>query len=190
EILKRLKSIAEQFPSSIFGSSRYGKSSYVIGVAGGEGYEMNYLRVQAIELISSIWKDDEDVLAWLQSKALFDQDSSVRFASAKSLATLWKDNPQTFSILKEQALTDNAWHVRANATVQLASGWGASPETFQVLEACIQTDQSPAVRARAVTILEQLIRSDTQSDSSVRLLARNLLDQHKSRLSSENTGTL
>jgi predicted NACHT family NTPase len=139
-----------------------------------DGRLVHKIRTKAVAVMATTWKDDPEILAWLKSCVLSDDDREVREAAVQELAHGWKDNPETLPWLKSLAVSDQDGVVRSEAVREIALGWKDNPETLTWLKSlALSDDNEPPVRPAAV-----------------RLLAQGWRDDHRNSINTQNSGSV
>lgn len=88
---------------------------------GHEAREVQRIRATAVRELARGWKDHPEILAWLKSRAVANnEDKDVREAAIQALARGWKDDPETFLWLKDPGFHYAPESVRAMVIHEVA----------------------------------------------------------------------
>ncbi len=107
------------------------------------------------------WKDDQDTLPWLKTRAREDVNSDVRQAAVQELAQGWKDEPWLFDFLLDRAVNDpfeREYSFEDNPrqiTLKIIlKRYPAHPRTLALLKDRAKNDSDEEVRKYAKEVLE------------------------------------
>ena len=125
-----------------------------------EGARVAAIRTRAVSMVAVIWRDAQNIRAWLKQRATSDEDGDVRRAAVQELARGWKEDPDTLPWLKQRATSDEDGDVRQAAVQELARGWKEDPDTLPILKQRATSDEHGAVRQTAVQELARRWKED------------------------------
>ena len=123
--------------------------------------------ISALKSIVDIWKEQEEIISWLQYLSQKSNEPIIRGAALQELARSWSDSPETLSIIKDRIQQDEDEIVRRVALEELANRWKEHPETLPYLKKYAVTDTGYA-RASAVVSLSSNWKDDPETFSIIR----------------------
>jgi hypothetical protein len=117
-------------------------------------------RRAAMQELARGWKDDPEVLAWLQDLARREEHPYLRMTAIQELARGWKDDPDILLLLQDRARQEERPDVRSVAIRELARGWKDDPGVLSLLRDHARRDEHSDVRSAAIRELARGWKDD------------------------------